>query len=359
MVSRYDIQTGFENVAKHFAAGSGGTVLDADDIRDAEDLDELQQTYQQNGVNVSSPEEAYAQARQDWWEQVREDDFDPVNELPGDSVTLTVTHDGEQYETTFHVHGVSHGQQVPGDGGGVKELIEDRLEMSDEVREFLQDEVERFHSAGEPTYVEEGFGEIIYPEGGSVPLHDTADQKALAEEMGEDFDARFKVKMLAGTLYSKSAALQNAPLDETTQTKQMMAVQNASTGALNDVEAIPDLQNTLEAFQLPYHLEEDYGELVAEEMQDKADQLSQSGSSGLLGGIVDKAKQWAAESAADIGTDLEYRRSELMVEDALPELYNEDVEDVHLVVGAGHHPSAVQYLEDLEAGELRSYAPGA
>lgn len=339
-------------------------VLDVADIEALDDLDAAVARYQAEGVDaVETPFDAYAHLKDDWWTQVRADDFPAPTELPGSETALQATDPatGDIYAAVLNTHGVNHGQQ------------HDKID--EPVRDFIQDYLANVHDRVDArTYVEQGLDEAVLDtdDGDHDELIEVNDQHALADELEREFGRRFQLKTMLGLLLTSQEEYRASSMDDTLRDTKLEAIADATERAGEDPAGIADLQNAIRAYQLPYHLEQDYVRHVEAGLEDEIaayeDEIND-----LVGSFTGKLdpRNWYRAAQVEkerrktmlelrvmsLGFDAEYRRSEIIAETALEALFDAPIEEIHAIVGAKHWPEIEEYAEHLDNDELLALRP--
>ncbi|MDY6777666.1 MAG: hypothetical protein SVU32_03305, partial [Candidatus Nanohaloarchaea archaeon] len=337
-----------------------GYKLDRQEIEEAEDLDDLLWTYRNLGYDIEDVEEAYEQAKDDWYSQVRDHNIRQHEQLPGTTIRLVQDED----EQRVHVHGIAHG------GRKIHQL-------DDTVRHHIQEGVEDYMTEGSQVLLEENLDEVVFDE---MP-----DDAAVVEMDDHDVMQRHSLSFFGDLLPEREDTERPDPREEeqgeelqkleaymekyvkvmdTLQPSRETDVARTTLEALDDPEMIADVQNVSEAAELPYHLEADFNQYRTEKSKEEAQEAREElfelyqddanlldlASKGFEGYVLPELEQAWYEMDGLI----KWERSEYMAEEAL-EALDDETEDVHLVVGAGHQHQITRYIEEMDGEELEQY----
>lgn len=298
------------------SASRGEGVVDA--VRSAESLSELADV-----LDADSEHDAYFEAKRIWREHTDGwfgSSYGGGDTLPGDRVVV----DGHD----FHVHGVTHSG-------------------TDEEREFLREQVSRFHDDGATVYCEQGIRPLYFEDyPGACEMDDYTWSVEKLKELGVEDPALetppSEFEGVAENIDGLKSRLRDSVF---ALVKSGSAVYgDRFTDALGDVvsgfltshvdasrgDDFESYRMTREVARNPERL----GELQAYYRRNLLPQPLES--------------DWMRKHDPEIEV-FTHARNERMADYAV--YHNEDDEEVHLIVGAAHQPGVVYYLEQHRDGE--------
>lgn len=354
-----------------------GTVLpeyrmDADEIREHESLEALQDSYAAEGVELDDLEETYEKAKQDWWDDRRRSIGRTDETLPGDTIEISYEDDGEQVTGQIHVRGLVHG-------------LHGIINPSERLEEATRQEIEQIAGPDRPVLLEQNFPDVLYQGIDQQPHVEEMDDHAVltehslhpiyselkdrlrdrAEAYQQDADAdrspdtdpRDGRLATAGELYKDVVRL-SGRLSQQPETRKHAA----SMRALDDPGYLRDMQNATAAGDLPAHLKADrFRELFGAEREDQLAAVSE-----VLDGDMDTSEAVdtlysdvivpeATNRFRELWELIEIGRSEYMAQEAVEQLGEDGVEQVDLVVGAGHQAQIIDTIREAPDEQLRDW----
>lgn len=350
--------------------------MGADQIREHDSLEELQDSYTDHGVELDGIEETYERAKEDWWEDTRQQIGRTDERLPGDTVQLRYEEDGEQRSAEVHVRGIVHGM------AGVMNVSE---QLEDETRAYIEERARD----DIPVLLEENFEDALYdgiqylPEVQEMGDHAVLTEHSLhpaytavkerlkeqAEEYADDVDAPS-----SGSREMDPRDTRLSTLGEVYKTvtkvagrisqRPMAQKQAASMRAMDDPGYLRDMQDALRAGELPHHLKQDY---IQHQLDtNREDQLEALAGLGEADGVRDALGTVYGDILAPEASNrfmelwelVEWGRSEYMAEEAVRALGAEDADEVDLVVGAGHQAQIVEAMEEMSSERFHELLDG-
>lgn len=287
------------------------TVLEEDDYREMNSVNELKNTLEKETGKEFSTEEAYQKASEEWWRLKRKFiEPETPDKLPSDCVNVA--------GTDFHVHGIVHDPTL------VK--YANSQMTSENVPEYLMSKVDEWENERKHTYLEENLLEMLFRRGNPSKnvyhnTEDIGDQEAFSDKVDIEIEteklskteslktrlkSRFEQKF-AGILskLAKKAESQEEPHNP--RLDRFATLQMAARSP----DYMKDLQNAERAANLPLQLEYSHG------LENNHYRL--------------------------FNAERSIYQANYAVSDAL----NHPGQEAHLVVGAAHHPQVVDRLKTL------------
>lgn len=285
------------------------TVLEEDDYREMESIDELKETLEKETGEELSVKQTYKKASDEWWKLNREfKEPEKKEEVPSDKVNVA--------GTDFHVHGLVH--------GSLNCVNAERI--SSDVAEHIMSSIDRWEEDRRHIYTEQNLAIIPMIWGDPdkdtyYRINDIGDLDAFREKAEitietqpvsglERLKKRFKygLKHRAGRFLAKTMKVlekEENPLPKEADEYSTLKLATKKPGY------IKDLQNSERAGTLPLRLEHSYG-------------LKEN-----------HHKLFNAE------------RSIYQANYAVSDALSHPGQDAHIVVGAAHHPHIVDRLKNL------------
>ncbi|MCJ7429429.1 MAG: hypothetical protein MUP66_03475, partial [Candidatus Nanohaloarchaeota archaeon QJJ-5] len=324
-------------------------------IRAAEDMDDLVQAYQEEGYDIDDPLEAGMKAKTDWWLHTR-------NRFEEDRDTVHITYkDGDtEYSLDVTLFGFAHGQR-------------NYFVMDDEVKQYLQKEVHDLVEETDKVYTEQNIAHLLDLEDG--PIFEMQDHTVLEgtafEALGDDEEEEetdettetgepnpyLKTLETAGDrLTDALAARYDTP---------MLDHLGSINEGLEDPDALEDVQASAYANDLPRELQIAYDAARYEGMREGLtgwieDQWNED--DALLGEVKNAALfalHWEGGRVLDNMEELfgkiGHGRSEYMAGFVLDDLLDPETDETALVIGAGHQPHIIDYLQELDEDTISAF----
>ncbi|MDY6771705.1 MAG: hypothetical protein SV186_07185, partial [Candidatus Nanohaloarchaea archaeon] len=324
-------------------------VLSSDEITAADSLDDLEQRYREQGHTFDEREELYRQARDDWWLHNQERDSDPTE-------TVSISYDdGDQvHQLDVTLLGFAHGQRK-------------YMALEDDVSDFLHQQITGTAEEADVTYMEENLPRLLKLPPGTV--REMQDHDLLERFPDRDGDQQ-RTETPPNPYIKKAGGVFNRVikgLDHRYDTPGLDSLA-ASQRALEQPEAVGELQDVTASTDLPYHLElersaertQEFIDWLDDAIEERVDDLGDSTKDDLkeLGyRTVQLELASYAEKAGETLQRIGVGRSEYMAATALQHLFD-DTDEVALVVGAGHQSHIVDFYEDLDREQLEAFRDG-
>ena len=330
-------------------------VLDEEDFKNSRDLDDLNSRYSEKDRGEQGLSQLYEQAQKDWWKlksdyepEIYTEDYRP-GDLPHDSYKLELGPNG-YFRMDLNVVGIAHGQEY-------------FAKMSDDVRDYLRDEIEDI-SEDSKVYMEDGFDSTVFDTyfEDSYNVEELDDRKLLGitEDREPGLVGKYLQKYFAGPIIDTVYNLKRRSASEEGGRNQVMS---ASMDALDKPENIPQLQQYVKAHTLPYRFRKDFFEKRRDSLMEREeflenqierredyepegvkDSLRNSYELGILKAGLKKVRGEKKYQGAHEVIGLE--RSKYMLHEAVRRGYEEREGEIWLVAGAAHQADIEQYLEE-------------
>jgi hypothetical protein len=305
-------------------------ILEEEAIRSLDSIAEAQQQYQAHGLDVDW-DGAYQRLQKDWWAHQREPFEGEVDELPAEDRDLAITIDGEEHTAEVYVHGIVHG-------------FEEYAPMEDEMKEFLREETDRILDRGGAfVYTEQNFPELFFPE--YADQHDNFEEMSDIDWLEEqEGDTRMKglkgffavAKPLNHYMIEAAGRLSQIPQEYQPRFLDQITTLHES---LESREGLMDAHNTRAAGRLPAALQNDYFTRGSKEFE-----LDDAGD------VVSMAVE---KEAFRFLHQIVKGRSDEMARYAVENTFDDDVDEIHMIVGLGHQQDILDYLDELEKEDVR------
>lgn len=331
--------------------------LDEATIRGADSMEDLLAAYQDEGLDIDDPVEAGRQATTDWWLETR-DAYDG----PTDTVKISYEDDETTYTLDVELLGFAHGQS-------------NYFTLDDVVTDYLQETIGELIDEQDTVYIEQNLHQVIELDEG--PIYEMQDHDFLEDtvlghmaendeddnEPDEDTGPNPVLKQLEATVDRVTNAL-GARYDNP-HLNELAAINHG----LEDPEAIADVQRLSYATELPRDLQTDYNQAKFAEMKDDLHEwasetydddpetlMDELNNLGALAAHLDGAE--LIDKLADLTSTIGVGRSEYMSGFIVDDLLDPEVEQTALVIGAGHQPHIIDYLEELDDTTIDQFKEG-
>ena len=331
--------------------------LDRSALRNHENLEDTRDAYQAAGHDIEDLNEVGKRAMTDWWLQ-------HPDEPTGDTTTISVTYEAEDqtYTLDLTLLGFAHGQQQ-------------YFALDDEVETYLNDRITDLAEDNDTVYMEQNLPELLDVEADVDEMQDHhvlegtfLDPDEREQDTDDDPDPPGEPDPYLKGLESVVRTVTQA-MNERYDTPELDK-SGAIFDALEDPDAIEDVQRTTYATDLPRELDIDRERVRFETLKDDihtwAAETIESTDDSLYGELkhaaalaIDLESDHAIDTMYETFGKIDWGRSEYMAGVAMDALLDEETDEAAMVIGAGHQAHITEYLQELDRQTIEQYRDGS
>lgn len=237
-------------------------------------------------------EEVYEEAKDTWWDEVREEQEKQVTELPGETIRFR--------DTDYHIHPLPHGDL------GLMRLDSD-------IRDFVREETEEFLETGE-VYVEQDIHRHLGVSGLGVEELDDKSwrNREYPLQRAKNYAKSMAALPLTPVVYPLAKLMIKYDIGVDKEDHDWQVIEN-QLDSLEEIDSLADYENIKKAQRLPENLEHGY--------------LSRTNPA--------KAVRESERS---------FRMADYMA-------HQSESEEVHALIGGGHYRGIIDRLNKYSDGE--------